>query len=438
MSKRWLPLVGLLMFACADDGPMAPEPTGFTITLQNVFTEYDFLKSGSFSTPVGATAAGPLAAGDAYEISFSAGLGSKLSFATMLVQSNDLFYAPAPAGIDLFDASNNPVSGDITSQVMLWDAGSEVNEEPGAGANQPLMGGGATGTDEGGVVQLVSASGDGFTYPAVDAVLTVTLTSSGTDFTLRIENVSTTTTIPADDLSVLVTPGVWVVHSTEGPLFTEGMADRGEGLEMLAESGDGSALSAVLTAATGFTSPFAPGVWAVHDSDGPIFTAGSADYGDGLEGLAEDGDPSTLASTLASAAGLTSSGSFSIPAGESMAGPLLPGASYEFTIEAVPGDMLSFATMLVHSNDLFVAPGANGLMLFDGNSIALTGDITSQLTLWDAGTEVNEEPGVGANQPARGGAATGTMEMGTVMAVADGFTYPALSDMIMVTITPIP
>ena len=39
--------------------------------------------------------------------------GDYLSFATMFVQSNDLFYAPEPSGIPLFDGET-PVDGDMT------------------------------------------------------------------------------------------------------------------------------------------------------------------------------------------------------------------------------------------------------------------------------------------------------------------------------------
>jgi len=31
----------------------------------------------------------------------------------------------------------NPRTGDVTADVQLWDAGTEVNMEPGVGADQP-------------------------------------------------------------------------------------------------------------------------------------------------------------------------------------------------------------------------------------------------------------------------------------------------------------
>ena len=50
---------------------------------------------------------------------------------------------------------------------------------------------------------------------------------------------------------------------------------------------------------SGYFSPFAPGVFAIHSSGvKPIFTNNSQDRGDGLEALAEDGNPSVLASYI--------------------------------------------------------------------------------------------------------------------------------------------
>jgi hypothetical protein len=95
----------------------------------------------------------------------------------MFGQSNDLFYAPKEEGIALFDASGKPVAGDITSQILLWDAGTEVNEEPGLGPNQaPLQPAPNTGPAEHGVVRPINEVKDGFHYPTVAEVLRVTIT----------------------------------------------------------------------------------------------------------------------------------------------------------------------------------------------------------------------------------------------------------------------
>jgi hypothetical protein len=221
----------------------------------------------------------------------------------------------------------------------------------------------------------------------------------------------------------------------ENPLFDEGMADYGSGLKGLAEDGDPSGLADYLEMNSGFVSPLAPGTWAVHSSEtAPIFEANSPDKGEGLENLAENGDPSTLSAALESKSGVTSSGVFNTPTGSSGPGPLLPGASYEFSFEAEEGDYLSFATMLVHSNDLFYSPSSMGLALFNGDA-PISGDITTSIMLYDAGTEINELPGVGLHQPARLNG--GEDENGNVRTVNDGFTYPSVTDAVKITITPL-
>jgi hypothetical protein len=74
----------------------------------------------------------------------------------MFGQSNDWFYAPDANGIALFDGKGKPVSGDVTNKLILWNAGTEVDEEIGIGPNQgPRQKGMNTGTDEHGVVRRV-------------------------------------------------------------------------------------------------------------------------------------------------------------------------------------------------------------------------------------------------------------------------------------------
>jgi hypothetical protein len=75
-----------------------------------------------------------------------------------------------------------------------------------------------------------------------------------------------------------------------------------------------------------------------------------------------------------------------------------------------------------------------GISLWNGN-IPTFGDVTSQVKLWDDGTEVNEYPGAGNHQPARGPG--GMVESENIMVVNDGFTYPTINSLIKVTITPL-
>jgi len=116
------------------------------------------------------------------------------------------------------------------------------------------------------------------------------------------------------------------------------------------------------------------------------------------------------------------------------------GGAYEFEVKATPHTpYLSFATMLVQSNDLFVAPDEMGIALFDMDGMAMDmmmHDVTADLLLWDAGTEANEEPGTGPNQaPRQSGANTGPADgMATVHVVDDDFTYPEVAALLKVTI----
>jgi len=121
----------------------------------------------------------PIAPGGAYEFEVEATQGQHLSFATMFVPSNDLFFSPGSEGIALWDG-DEPVSGDVTDEVTLWDAGTETNQEPGFGSDQaPAQSGPDQGEDEGGVVRPVSEVDDGFDYPATSDAVRVTVTPQG-------------------------------------------------------------------------------------------------------------------------------------------------------------------------------------------------------------------------------------------------------------------
>lgn len=418
-----LALLLLTVTSCKKDEDTTPTTTmaNFTVTIENVLTNKAYMASGS---------TGLLMPGESETITFNAGIGSYFSFATMFVQSNDLFYGFDEKGIALYDGNGDAVTGDVTAMVELWDAGTEVNEEPGVGPNQaPRQSGPNTGTDENGTVELIQNIADGFTYPATNTVIKVTLThDGGTEFTATIENISGSATLPTP-----FAPGVWAIHDTNTQLFTAGEASP-NGLEGLAEDGSNQTLVDDLADETGYVSPFAPGVFVIHsNNDMPLFLSGQADFGDGLEALAEDGDPSVLDAPLKSLTSVKESAIFNTPTGAGSPGPLLPGNTYSFSFTAEEGDYLNFATMLVHTNDLFFAFDDDGIALFN-NGNAVTGDVTSSVQLWDAGTEVNEYPGAGNNQPARGGADSGVDENGTVHLVNDGFSYPSTSSTIKVRI----
>jgi hypothetical protein len=189
--------------------------------------------------------------------------------------------------------------------------------------------------------------------------------------------------------------------------------------------------------------PLTPVVWAVHTRDEPIFSAWQAERHNGLEELAEDGKPGRLAETLAARDTVVDSGVAAVPVGGDSPGPLTPGHAYEFSFEAEPGSpqlYLSAVTMFVPSNDAFYALGGpSGMRLFGQGNSPVAGQVTGHVDLWDTGTEINEEPGVGENQPQRQrGAAVGLTERGTVapMTHVNGYDYPETEDVLSVRINP--
>jgi Spondin_N len=181
---------------------------------------------------------------------------------------------------------------------------------------------------------------------------------------------------------------------------------------------------------------FSPGLAVVHTDKAPIFTGGKKDRGKGLEAQSEDGNPDMLAKSLEGDKGIKSVAVFNTPVGAGAAGPITPGAAYEVTISATPGDRLTLTTMMGQSNDWFYGPGESGIELFkDGKPIS--GDISSQIILWDVGTEADQEPGIGADQgPRQKAPNTGKAENGVIRKIEDGKAYSKASDVMRVTIKP--
>ena len=421
MTKLTLLAASLaLAGACATDNdtppaPATPTPTTFKLRIENI-APWTVLKSGAqvVKTSGAAGAAGP---GDAYEITFTAGKKQHVSFAMMLGESNDWFFAPGPSGIALYDANGLPVTGDVTDQVSLWNAGTEIDQEPAVGDStgpqQPSPDFGAPDPDSTvrKLAQTVTLTdGSQFTLPAIAQMVHVTLTpGANQQFTLRIENVSTPATLVTSQGSrpIHISPPVWALHLAPAPLFTEGQPDRGQGLELVAESGRSAMLAGSLDALTGVATPISPGVFVVHGAPEALFGLGQADRGQGLEHQCEDGNNSALLDAmngLASSKQIAMAGSFDTPVGAPAKGAATPGNAYEVTLQGVPGDHVSFATMFGLSNDWCFATEAEGIALFDDAGQPVSGEVTEQVGIYDAGTEIDEElaigPDTGPQQPA--------------------------------------
>lgn len=348
-----------------------------------VFTD----KFGIFNTPVGTDGPGPLLPDSAYAFTVTADPDTPhLSLALMFVQSNDWFAATPAQGISLFEADGTPISGTIS--MGLYDAGTEEDEAFAEGANQaPRQAGPNTG-------------------PADD------------DNTVRKVEM-----IDANELlHVTVTPRTVQTFQVSVANISEG-------------------------------APLAPGVAVSHHACDAIFSTGMPDRGLGLEALAEDGHPGTLSATLQSQ-GLSTARVVNQTVGADEPGPLLPGTTYEFTMEVHPAESsLSLAFMYVLSNDLFVGTSGAGIDLWDAHGQPISGDVTEHLNLWDAGTEANQAPGEGSDQPlmqscpntgpadantaVRPVSGEYTVHGQTIMAESDGYDYPAVSDLVTVTVTPV-
>jgi len=184
--------------------------------------------------------------------------------------------------------------------------------------------------------------------------------------------------------------------------------------------------------------PLSPGVWAVFSGANPAFTPGE-DADLGTERIAEDGFVSEEDQDLDAAANVAAHGTFDAPGGNVPA--IEPGESATFTISGVPGERFTFETMFVQSNDYFYAFDGDGIELFVGDA-PVSGDVTAQVRLWDAGTEVDGPLG-GPNQKLSqdpSAVDVGPDEDEAVRLVSETqapFTLPSVSSVLQITIVPV-
>jgi hypothetical protein len=142
----------------------------------------------------------------------------------------------------------------------------------------------------------------------------------------------------------------------------------------------------------GVASPLSSVVWAVHEGEVGLYGPGSQ-ASPGLEKLIEDGRPQQLLEQLGEAEQVQRFGA------EPPDGAVIePGGTTQIRFRASPGDHLSFVIGYLAANDKFVAARQMGIPLFDEQGEPLTGDLGWALGLFDAGTEVDEPPGLGPNQ----------------------------------------
>ena len=172
----------------AEDGFPAPMPFIMDRTeLEILQGAPDAVEVGVFSSPGGTPDVPALFPGETASFSFTASEGERLQIETMFVQSNDWFLAFGDGGLDLFDDEGNPVSGDVTDRIALYDAGTEIDAAPGEGptmppgaVQKPVQDPMATdvGTDESEPIQLARGRHPDFTIPANSEVIRVTVEST--------------------------------------------------------------------------------------------------------------------------------------------------------------------------------------------------------------------------------------------------------------------
>ncbi|MFT6001211.1 MAG: hypothetical protein ACI81P_003680 [Neolewinella sp.] len=188
------------------------------------------------------------------------------------------------------------------------------------------------------------------------------------------------------------------------------------------------------------TVPLRPPTWAVYATgDDPMFITGKK-ANLGTARIAEDGFPDEMLAILGADSNVKSFAAQTSPGGPDNGPAVFAGESVTFSINAVPGDKLQFGTMFVQSNDWFYAFSGNGVELFNGNT-PLSGDLTSRVNVYDAGTEQDTAPGAGPDQkPVQEAMVTnvGPDEDENIARASDrhNFTIPATSAVIKVTITP--
>ena len=185
--------------------------------------------------------------------------------------------------------------------------------------------------------------------------------------------------------------------------------------------------------------PISPGVFAVYEGQNPLYRVGKkAD--EGTERIAEDGFITKELATLIPLKKVTDGGLFEQPGG-ALGAAFEPGSEAEFAFSAYRGQRFSLEAMFVQSNDWFYGTAGKGVKLFKGKK-PISGDITSKVRVYDAGTEVDEEPGNGTTaKPNQDSAAedVGPSENEKVQLynkTGDGFSIPAVRELIRVTVTP--
>lgn len=361
-----------------------------TITVENVLDSRPLVESGTFR---GAGKPPVIFPGQSVSFTFYAAKNQRLTFATMYGWSNDLFFAPANPGIQVYGADGSPITGDVSAMVRLWDNGTRINQPPGMNVMHP-------GTPEPTQKDIKEVSGTddfGNTYLPASQLMKVSLAYNGNSmFTMTILNNSGGT---ANETPF--SPGVWAISYVAGgnllspaPVYAAGMLSA-HGLTNIAEMGDNSVMSTYLTGMTGIFTPLSPVLVVVYEGgQNPYFKTGELDRGEGLKNLAQMGNADILAAALKNQPGIRNVYVLKDPVNTVLL-PRINGAaggkvSQQLSVDH--GDRIAIATMYGFSNDWFFSTSGDDI---DGEK---TGDFSSAIALYDDGTAVNQYPGAGITQ----------------------------------------
>lgn len=381
-------LLALGMAACDDDDD-AEMMQSSTITIENVLDSKPLVQSGTFQ---GTGTPPVILPGESVSFSFWAAKNQSLTFATMYGWSNDLFFAPENPGIRLYDDDGMPITGDVSSQVKLWDNGTRVNQVPGNAVTHP----GTAEAPQKNIKEVDGTDDFGNAYLPASSLMKVSLAYDGNSkFTITIMNNSGGT---ANETPF--SPGVWAISYVAGgnlllpePIYSSGDMSA-NGLTNIAESGDNSVMNTYLAGLTGIFTPLSPVLVVVYNgSENPFYKTGENDRGEGLKELAQMGNADVLADALESKSGVKAVYVLK----EASSTVLLPkidggaGGKVSQLLSVSKGDRIALATMYGFSNDWFFATS--------GQDIDATqkGDV-SAIGLYDNGTAVDQFPGAGITQ----------------------------------------
>lgn len=377
----------VLLVSCRNDDDDKQTTQTNTITIENVLDSKPLVESGTFK---GTGTPPVIFPGQSISFSFYAGKGQHLSFATMYGWSNDLFFAPANPGIKLFNDDGTPITGDVSSQIKLWDNGTRINQAPGMNVTHP----GTAEASPKNVKEVTGTDDYGNNYLPASQLMHVSLAYDGNSkFTVTIANNSGGT---ANETPF--SPGVWTVSYAPGgnilepnPIFESGKLTA-NGLTELAEAGNNAILNTYLTGKTGIFTPLSPILVVVYrGSENPFYKTGEKDRGEGLKELSQMGNADILANVLKSKPGVKSVYVLK----ETTSTVLLPkvganaGGKVSQQFNYVNGDKIAIATMYGLSNDWFFATKSGDI------DASQKGDVSSKIGLYDNGTAIDQFPGAG-------------------------------------------